>query len=181
MKAISLPLQNQWVRSLVIPALGSLFLALSAQLSFSFAFLSVPITGQTFAVMFLALCFGRKIATMAFLMYLAEGALGLPVFAQGKNLLLVGPTFGYLIGMLFASFVVGSLSDMGAKKSFWLSLASCYAGSVIVFAFGAWGLNFFIPSSSVFALGVAPFLIGDFIKNTLAAALVSQKIISFNK
>lgn len=160
--------------SLLAILAGSFWLALTAQVSLSLPFTPVPITGQTFGVMLLALTMGRKIAFGAFATYLVEGAMGLPVFAHGHNLAMVGPTLGYLFGMLGATYVVGFAADFGARRSFWWSLGSCYLGSLCIFTFGAFGLQFFVPSSAVFAVGVAPFLIGDFIKNATAAFIASR-------
>ncbi|MBO9665604.1 MAG: biotin transporter BioY [Bdellovibrio sp.] len=152
---------------------GSALLALTAQLSIPLPFTPVPITGQTFGVALLALLWGRKRAAGAFALYLAEGAVGLPVFSQGKAFLTVGPTMGYLVGMLLATWIVGTLADRGYAKSFKGALLSAYAGSAIIFLCGTLGLSFFVPKEQVLIMGVFPFLIGDLVKNALAAGTVA--------
>ncbi|MBT4555646.1 MAG: biotin transporter BioY, partial [Candidatus Marinimicrobia bacterium] len=84
--------------------LGSLFIAVMAQISIPIPFSPIPITGQTIAVVLLGGLLGARHGAMAVLAYLIEGAIGLPVFAQMKAgvLVLVGPSAGYLWGFVFA-------------------------------------------------------------------------------
>ncbi|WP_051026286.1 biotin transporter BioY [Bdellovibrio bacteriovorus] len=152
---------------------GSVLLALIAQINIHLPFTPVPITGQTFGVALLSLLWGRKLATASMALYLVEGAAGLPVFAQGKAFLTMGPTVGYLLGMLLATWFVGGMADRGYTKTFKGALASAYLGSLLVFTVGALGLSFFVPFNQLLALGVLPFLPGDLLKNTLAAATAS--------
>ncbi len=153
---------------------GSLLLALLAQVSFMLPFTPVPITGQTFGVAVLALCWGRKRALASFALYLSEGAMGLPFFALGKAGLLVGPTFGYLMGMFIASGVVGHLADQGYAKTIKGAFACCLVGSLTTFTCGLIGLSFFVPAKALLVTGLLPFLPGDFIKNFAAASLSSS-------
>lgn len=149
-------------------------LSLLAQLKISLPWTPVPITGQTFGVALLALLWGSRLSFATFMSYLAIGFLGAPVFAGGLTGLLIGPTFGYLLGMLLSSFVVGKFSDMGWSKSFPKALGAAYVGSVIIFSCGVLGLAFFLPADKLFFAGIAPFLLGDLIKNLLAAYSVSK-------
>lgn len=89
---------------------GSLVMALCAQIAIGYP---VPITGQTFAVLMIGALLGSRRGALCVLTYLAEGLAGLPVFAQGRAGLadLLGPTGGYLVGFVFAAYVVGALSD----------------------------------------------------------------------
>ncbi len=152
---------------------GSLLLALLAQVSIPLPFTPVPITGQTFGVALLALCWGSRRAGASFTLYLAEGSVGLPFFAMGKSGLPFGPTGGYLIGMLVASLVVGFLADRGYARSTITAFFCCVVGSLITFACGLTVLSFFLPASAVLGAGLIPFLPGDLIKNTLAAVIAS--------
>ncbi len=152
---------------------GSLLLALLAQVSFILPFTPVPITGQTFGVAVLALCWGRKRALASFALYLSEGAMGLPFFALGKSGLLLGPTFGYLIGMLLASGVVGHLADKGYARTIKSAFACCLVGSFIIFSCGLLGLSFFVPAKALLVTGFLPFIPGDLIKSFAAASLAS--------
>ncbi|RYZ65290.1 MAG: biotin transporter BioY [Proteobacteria bacterium] len=160
---------------------GSLALALLAQITIPLYFTPVPITGQTFGVAVMALLWGRKRALAVFALYIAEGAAGLPVFAQGASGLFMGPTLGYLVGMAASCFVVGSLSDRGYAKRFSTALTACAAGSVCVFTFGLIGLSFFMPKELLVEAGFLPFIPGDIIKSLLAAAVVTQGTRGFVK
>ena len=154
--------------------IGVGMLSLLAQLKIVLPWTPVPITGQTFGVALLALLWGSRLSLATFMTYLAVGFLGVPIFAGGLSGLLIGPTFGYLVGMLLASFAVGRLSDKGYGKTFTKALAAAYVGSLIIFTCGVIGLSFFLPMNKLFLAGVAPFLIGDLIKNLLAAYSVSR-------
>lgn len=157
--------------------LGLLYLL--SQLSIKLSFTPVPITGQTFGVALLALLWGSKRAFSCVALYISIGAVGLPVFALSSALITFGPSSGYLIGMLIASFIVGRLSDLGYTKTFGRALAASYVGSTIIFTCGVFVLSFYVPSfSAAISLGVLPFLAGDLIKNSLAASIAtySKKI-----
>jgi len=104
----------EWHRaSLLTDALlvvaGSLFVAALAQVSLPLPFTPVPITGQTFAVLLVGAVLGARRGAASLVLYLLEGSLGLPVFANGTNGLarLLGPTGGYLIGFVAAAWIVG--------------------------------------------------------------------------
>lgn len=150
---------------------GVIFLSLLAQLSLPLPWTPVPITGQTFGVTVMALLMGRRLGIATMIAYVLLGGLGLPIFAKASSGFLLGPTFGYLMGMIFSALVIGSLADKGFTRSFKGALLASYAGSVFVFGFGCIGLSFFVPKGQIFYLGVAPFLLGDFIKNTTASLL----------
>ena len=99
---------TQIIKSVIVIFLGSVMLAISAKVKIPFY--PVPMTMQTFMVLFLGVCFGYKIAISTVGLYLIEGVLGLPVFSnspeRGVGLVyFTGPTMGYLIGFIFASFL----------------------------------------------------------------------------
>ncbi|MEC9284129.1 MAG: biotin transporter BioY [Bdellovibrionota bacterium] len=153
--------------------LGVFALTALAQIKFYLPLSPVPVTGQTFGVALLSLILGRKLAVGSVASYIALGFAGAPIFA-GFQVGLLGPTVGYLAGMLVASFVVGGLSDRGFNKSFSKALTATYAGSACVFTFGLLGLSFFVPNNELLFLGLFPFLAGDLVKN-LAAATIATK------
>ena len=153
---------------------GVVLLSLLAQVKIVLPWTPVPITGQTFGVAVLALLWGSRLSLATFATYLFLGGIGAPIFAGGISGLTVGPTVGYLGGMLIASIVVGRLSDRGWASNFKNAFAACYLGSMMIFSFGVFGLSFFIPKDQLFIAGVLPFLPGDLIKNILAAAIASQ-------
>jgi biotin transport system substrate-specific component len=151
----------------------TLLLALSARVQVPFW--PVPMTLQTLAVLTIAGIGGPRVAMAAMLAYLAEGALGLPVFAgtpeRGIGLAyMAGPTGGYLAGMLAASALVGWLARRAAGRPLAL-LGAMVLGIVVIYAPGAAWLATFVGADRAVALGVVPFLLGDAIKAALAAAL----------
>lgn len=158
------------VRDNIVCVLGGVaLLSLLAQITFFLPWTPVPITGQTFGVSLMALLWGRKRGVLVMLSYLTVGALGLPVFAMGKSGLLMGPTMGYLVGMVFAAYIVGALADKGWTKKWWSSYLAAMTGSVVTFSFGLMGLSFFLPTEALLMAGLLPFLPGDLIKTSLSS------------
>lgn len=153
-----------------------LTLVLAASARVQVPFWPVPMTLQTLAVLTIAGLAGPRVAAAAMLAYLVEGAAGLPVFAgtpeRGVGLAyLVGPTGGYLVGMLGASAAVGALVRRAGARP--LALAGAMlVGMVLVYAPGAGWLATFVGVPRAVALGVAPFIAGDMVKAALAAVLV---------
>jgi biotin transport system substrate-specific component len=145
-----------------------------AYLSFHLPFSPVPITGQTFGVLLVAMALGRVRGSAVVLAYLAEGAAGLPVFAGGAAGIgvLAGPTGGYLIGFLLAAYLTGWLADHGWDKGYFKSAAAMFAGNVVLFACGLAQLSLFVPSGAVLALGLYPFVVGGIVKITVAAVIL---------
>lgn len=154
--------------------IGVLLIGTLARISIPLPFTPVPITGQTFAVTVIALLWGRYRAFAVVGSYILVGASGWPIFANGNAGLALGPTSGYLVGMLFASLVVGTLADRGWTKSFVKAFLAAICGSAVVFAFGLLFLSLYIDKTSLLMAGLIPFLPGDFIKNILAASIASR-------
>ena len=124
------------------------------------------------AVMALALGLGPRLAVATFMAYLAAGASGLPVVAgspeRGVGLLyLVGPTGGYLIGMLAASWATGML---GAGRGIVAQSGAMLAGMALIYGLGIAWLGLYVPAPRLLAEGIAPFILGDLIKLGLVAA-----------
>lgn len=153
---------------------GVVLLSLLAQIAIPLPWTPVPITGQTFGVALTALLWGRKRGLAVVLLYLVVGALGLPVFAMGTTGLVVGPTFGYLMGMVVASYWMGFLSDSGWTKSLFRTWLAAVSGSAITFSFGVLVLSIFVPAKALLVSGVLPFLPGDAIKILLVTFIVFQ-------
>ena len=105
---ITKTLQNfKLLKYLLLMILGSVLLTVSAKIKIPFY--PVPMTMQTFVVIMLAIVLGSKVATSTILLYLFEGLCGLPVFSnspeKGVGLIyFTGPTMGYLIGFIFATY-----------------------------------------------------------------------------
>lgn len=169
---------NKTVENILAVAIGVVLLSLLAQIAIPLPWTPVPITGQTFGVALTALLWGRKRSFAIMCSYLLIGAAGLPVFALGKAGISFGPTFGYLVGMLVASYVMGFFADQISQKTFLKIYAVAFLGSVITFSCGLIGLSYFIPSETLFSSGLLPFLPGDIVKTLLASLIVvqSQKI-----
>jgi len=162
-----------WIKSVALVVAFSLFVALSAQVVIPLPFTPVPITLQTFAVLLTGALLGSRLGALALVLYLAEGAMGLPFFRGGNGgalYLAVSPTAGYLLAYPVAAFLTGWLAERGWDKRFLTAAAAIALGSAVVL-FGGWlGLLRFYGAGQAFALGVTPFIVGDIIKIALAAA-----------
>jgi len=155
-------------------AFGSALIALCAQISVDLPFSSVPITGQTFAVLVIGMLLGSVRGLAAVSAYLIEGASGLPVFAGGAAgaIFLAGPTGGYLIGFLPAAFLTGYLAERRWDRNVGLTVLAMAVGNVLIYVFGVLWLSNFVPQSQLMVMGVLPFLPGAVVKIAAAAALL---------
>src|SRR5438093_5499711 len=124
--------------NVVLVASASLVTALGAQLAIPLPWSPVPITGQTFAVLLTGAVLGARRGFLAQALYLAEGAMGLPVFAGGAAGVakLMGPTAGYLIAFPFAAMLTGALAERGWDRRFLTMLAAMLLGSAVIFVRG---------------------------------------------
>ena len=119
---------------------------------------------------------GSRLGAAAIIVYLAEGAIGLPFFSQGRGGLahLLGPTGGYLVAFPAAAFITGAFAEHGWDKRFLTAAASMAIGSVVIMLSGwAWFAlitNTALPTA--FQLTVLKFIPGDIIKIVLAAAVL---------
>jgi biotin transporter BioY len=147
--------------------------AVCAQVSFWIG--TVPVTGQTFAVLLSGALLGSRRGALSQLAYIAIGATGIPYwFALGGPLgiaRLAGPTGGYLIGFILAAFIVGWLAERNWDKRVWTMIAAMLVGSAAYFVSGLAWLAHFVPEGMVLKAGLYPFIIGDLAK-LLAAALI---------
>lgn len=150
--------------------------ALSAQVAIPLPFTPVPITGQTFGVLFTGAVLGSRKGALALLLYLLEGAAGLPVFAPGGAIgwpRLLGPTAGYLWAYPFAAGMVGWLAERGWDRRLPRSAVAMLLGNLIIWAFGvAWLTRFVGGPGNALLTGLLPFLPGDLLKIALAALLL---------
>ena len=169
-----LEIPRNWVRDLVLVLIGSIMIAVSAQVVIRLPFSPVPITGQTFAILLVGFLFGRRLAVFTTIAYLLEGILGLPVFAGGGAGIgwLLGPSGGYLLGFVAASGVVGYLSDQGKDRKFFAILSAFALGQMVIYLFGVSWLTVFTGWASAVQTGILPFLIGDLIKALLAGGVL---------
>jgi biotin transport system substrate-specific component len=149
----------------------SLLTALLAQLEIRVPFMPVPWTGQTFGVLLSGAVLGSRRGFASQMLYLAEGAAGLPVFAGGafSFAYLLGPTGGYLWSFPIAAALVGLMVERGASRAVWrLAAALFLADALTLFAGTAWLRAFFGYSFLQGALlGFYPFVVGDIVKIVL--------------
>jgi len=152
---------------------GSILIALSSRFAFYLPFSPVPVTGQTFAVLFLSALYGKTRGVLTVLAYVGEGIAGLPVFAGNATGLayLLGPTGGYIAGFAAASFVTGWLAEKGWDRKPALSICAMLIGEVILFSMGTAWLSYFIGLKA-FIAGVIPFIPGEAVKIACASALL---------
>jgi len=158
---------------------GTVALTISAKLKIPFY--PVPMTMQTFVVLFLGLAFGYKIGLATVGVYLLEGILGMPVFSnspeKGVGLIyFTGPTMGYLVGFLSAVFFAGYLNLTG---NIFIIFSKLVFSVSTVYLFGALWLGTLIGwDKPVLQLGVTPFLLAELFKICLLT-LLAKKIIKF--
>jgi len=157
----------------------SLFTALCAHVSFLLPFSPVPVTLQTLAVLLTGAALGRRRGGLALLLYLAEGAAGLPVFAPvpgspGGFLALLGFTGGYLWSFPVAAFVTGWLCERRLDRRFLTSALAMLPGTLIIYLIGVtWlAMTLHLDSLTAIRLGMVPFIPGDVLKLMIAAALL---------
>lgn len=156
-------------RNVLLAILGSLILTVSAKVQVPMW--PVPMTMQTFAVTVLGMAFGWRLAGATVALYLAQGAVGLPVFASGAGLAyMAGPTGGYLVGFLVAAMICGALAERGWDRTVAGTLAAMTLGTAIILGFGFVWLATLVGFEAAMANGVAPFLAGSAVKIALGAA-----------
>ncbi len=161
---------SRWMELPILLAFNLLLVA-SAYVAFPLPFSQVPVTGQTFGVLLVAMALGRVRGTGVVIAYLLEGAAGLPVFAGGAAgpQVLFGPTGGYLLGFVLAAYIVGALAERGWDRTIFRSIVAMTIGYAVIFACGLAMLSRYVPSDLVVAMGLTPFLVGMAVKIALAA------------
>ena len=168
-------------KTFVLIFLGTIALTISAKLKIPFY--PVPMTMQTFVVLFLGLAFGYKIGLATVSVYLLEGIIGIPVFSnspeKGVGLIyFTGPTMGYLIGFLSAVFFAGYLD---IKVNIFLVFSKLIISDSTIYLLGIFWLGTLIGwDKPILELGVTPFLLAELFKICLLTIL-AKKIIKFRK
>ncbi|MEX1036151.1 MAG: biotin transporter BioY [Sneathiella sp.] len=158
-------------RLAILAFAGTILLALSAQASVPMW--PVPMTMQTFAVTIIGATYGWRLGGATVALYLAEGAMGLPVFANGGSLAsLAGPTAGYLFAFVAAAALVGALMEKGWGQSILKTALAMVIGYVVIFAGGLSWLSTFIGWEKALVAGLYPFLPGAAVKIALAVAIL---------
>jgi biotin transport system substrate-specific component len=172
------------VTDIILIAAGTALTSVLAQIAIPLW--PIPITGQTFAVLFVGATLGATRAVLSMVLYLAIGLLGLPVFAPQANgshltglAALLGPTGGYLVGFILAAAFVGWLAQREWDRKWLRTLVAFVGGTVVIYAIGLPWLyvalsNLHVPNTlqATVAGGLYPFLIGDALKAIFAAVLL---------
>ena len=181
MELIKQNTQTKIIKSLIVIFLGSIILAISAKIKIPFY--PVPMTMQTFVVLFLGVGFGYKIAISAVGLYLIEGILGLPVFSNSPErgiglVYFTGPTMGYLIGFLSASFLA---SFIKFNDNYLIIFFRLVLAVSTIYILGILWLGTLIGwDKPVIELGVTPFLLAELFKIVLLT-VVTKNIIKLRK
>lgn len=164
---------------LVYIALGAVLITICSWISIPTA---VPFTMQTFAVFFVLSAFGGKRGTIAIIIYVLLGSVGVPVFAQFTSGLgiLLGNTGGYIIGFIFMGLTYWLIVRLFGKKR-WVEIPAMVIGIAVLYSFGtAWFMvvyshaNGAVGLATVLAWCVIPFIIPDLVKLGLALALAQR-------
>ncbi|MCB2129381.1 MAG: biotin transporter BioY [Rhodobacteraceae bacterium] len=163
---------------------GSLFISIAAQISVPM--LPVPMTLQTLAILLVGFTFGARMGVATLLAYLAEGAAGLPVFANFHNgLAFFGPTAGFLIGFVLMAWIAGYAADRGIKGFVGTAAVALLASAAIYVPGVVWAMSLAERAgldtaqwgadnvSMIWQYYMAPFLIGDAVKAVIAALIVA--------
>ena len=173
--------QTVIIKSLFAIILGSIALTISAKIKIPFY--PVPMTMQTFVVLFLGLSLGYKIGLASVSLYLLEGIMGLPVFSnspeKGVGLIyFTGPTMGYLIGFLTACYLA---SKIKISDNFFVVLSKLIIATSTIYILGLIWLGILIGwDKPIFALGAKPFLLAEIFK-IIILALLTKQIIKIKK
>ena len=181
MELIKQNTQSQIIKSLLVIFFGSIILAISAKIKIPFY--PVPMTMQTFVVLFLGISFGYKIAIATVGLYLVEGIAGIPVFSnspeRGVGLIyFTGPTMGYLIGFMSACFLASFITT---KDNYFMILSKLILSVSTIYILGVVWLGILIGwDKPLVQLGVTPFLLAEFIKIALLTVL-AKKLLNLRK
>ena len=181
MELIKQNTQSKIIKSILVIFLGSVVLAISAKIKIPFY--PVPMTMQTFVVLFLGISFGYKIAIATTSLYLLEGIMGLPVFSnspeRGVGLVyFTGPTMGYLIGFLSACFLS---SFIKSDDNYLIIFAKLILSVSTIYFLGILWLGTLIGwDKPIIELGVMPFLLAEIFK-ILILTILAKKVLRFRK
>ncbi len=173
--------QSQLLKSLIVIFLGSLILTISAKVKIPFY--PVPMTMQTFVVLFFGISFGYKIAIGTVCLYLLEGIFGLPVFSNSPErgiglVYFLGPTMGYLVGFITASFLASFVKE---DDNYFIIFAKLVLSVSTIYFLGVLWLGTLIGwDKPIFELGVMPFLLAETFKIMLLTIL-AKKIYKLRK
>ena len=165
---------NRWLRAALLAIVGSLLLWASAKVKVDIG--PVPVTMQTFVILALGAAYGWRLGAATVMLYLMQGAAGLPVFAgtpeKGIGLAyMMGPTGGYLFGFVLAAAVIGWLAERGFDRNAFKMFAAMLLATALIYVPGLAWLATLIGGEKAIQFGLIPFVWADLIKAALAAAV----------
>jgi len=159
------------LRMAILALLGTALLTLSAKIQVWPG--PVPVTMQTFVILTIGMAYGWRLGGATLLLYLAEGAVGLPVFSAGGGIAyFAGPTGGYLVGFVLAAALTGWLAERGMDRRPATTALAMLAGNVAIYVPGVLWLTTLIGFEKAVQFGLTPFLMSDLVKLALAAAVM---------
>lgn len=159
------------LRMAILALVGTALLTLSAKVQVWPG--PVPITMQSFVILAIGMTYGWRLGGATLLLYLAEGAVGLPVFSAGGGIAyFAGPTGGYLVGFALAAALTGWLAERGMDRRPATTALAMLAGIVAIYVPGLIWLTSLIGFDKAVQFGLMPFLVSDLVKLALAAAVM---------
>ena len=169
------------LKYILVIFLGSILLTISSKIKIPFY--PVPMTMQTFVVLFLGMSFGYRVGLATVSLYLVEGIIGLPVFSNSPEkgvgfVYFTGPTMGYLIGFLFATFLAGYFNFKGNILNNFIKLLISVS---TIYILGVFWLGSLIGwDKPIIQLGVTPFLLAELFK-VVILTLLTKNILKLRK
>ena len=169
------------LKYILVIFLGSILLTISSKIKIPFY--PIPMTMQTFVVLFLGMSFGYKVGLATVGLYLVEGIFGLPVFSNSPEkgvgiVYFTGPTMGYLIGFLFATFLAGYFNF---NKNILNNFVKLLFSVSTIYILGVFWLGNLIGwDKPIIQLGVTPFLLAELFKIAILA-LLAKNILKLRK
>ena len=173
--------QSKLIKYVFLALIGIIILAISSKIKIPFY--PVPMTMQTFVVIFLGMCFGYKLGLATVILYLFEGIVGVPVFSNSPEkgvgiIYFTGPTMGYLLGFVIAVYVAGKFNF---NKNYLLNFIKIVFSVLPIYVLGLIWLGILIGwDKPIFALGAKPFLLAELFKIILLV-IISMKVDFFKK
>ena len=181
METVKLLQNNKIIKNAIIVFLGTILLTISAKVKIPFY--PVPMTMQTFVVIFLGMCFGYKLGLATVALYLIEGIVGIPVFSNSPEkgvgmIYFTGPTMGYLLGFIMAVYMAGKFNF---NKNYLLNFIKIFFSVLPIYVLGLIWLGILIGwDKPIFDLGAKPFLLAELFK-ILLLVIISTKVYFFKK
>ena len=175
METVKLIQNNKVIKNAIIVFLGTILLTISAKVKIPFY--PVPMTMQTFVVIFLGMCLGYKLGLATVSLYLIEGIVGIPVFSNSPEkgvgmIYFTGPTMGYLLGFIIAVYVAGKFNF---NKNYLLNFIKIFFSVLPIYALGLIWLGILIGwDKPIFDLGAKPFLLAELFKIMIATLAINH-------